>query len=574
MSKAVKALSVILILAALFGLVGGGLSVKDALDSKSYYEKKGEETDANFKKLDDGINQLEENDQKYHDGKAQYEEGKKQYEEGKEKLADAEKQLADGKKTLDENKDAYESGKVQLADAAKQLQKGRQDLAAGKQQLDAGEALFAKTLNDQKNAAAQEAAGVDYSQLPPEAQQQIDAGVNQKIEQAAQVNSAVKSLMQQGLTEDQAVNTVAQSQVTAEVEKNNDAIVAGVTAAVRQNVEQQVRAGAEAKKPEYREAAAQNQAGVSYDQLPPEAQAQIDAAVDKQIEEAIPGMVDQQMQSEQVQAIIAENVANQKESLIQQNMPAAVELVKTAVSTTESIQALQKGRSDYAAGAQKLAAGEQQYNAGAAKLKEYEDGLAKYEDGMKQYEEGKKTLEDAEKQLADAEEQLAEFEDGRAALIDGLNIVMEQEDEGITSVADRLDKGFSFMRDDTDIDYDAARKVVKAGRGFSSDSGDMISKEIWTRVYGTVAGMVGSLLGLLAGVLGLKNKFKGSGVTSILTALLGAGNLGALVAAGSKYSEQAGASAITIALAAAGILACAALLNGIASFGANKKANV
>ena len=76
MSKAVKALSVILILAALFGLVGSGLSAKDALDSKSYYEKKGEETDANFKKLDDGINQLEENDQKYHDGKAQYEDGK------------------------------------------------------------------------------------------------------------------------------------------------------------------------------------------------------------------------------------------------------------------------------------------------------------------------------------------------------------------------------------------------------------------------------------------------------------------------------------------------------------------
>ena len=574
MSKSVKALSIILILAALFGLCASGLSVKDALDSKSYYEKKGEETDANFAKLDDGIKQLEENDQKYHEGKATYDDGMKQYEEGKDKLAEAEKQLADGKQTLDENRDAYEKGKVQLADAAKQLQKGRQDLAAGKQQLDAGEAQFAQTMNDQKNAAAQAAAGVNYDQLPPEAQKQIDAGINQKIDQAAQVNSAVKSLQKQGLSKEQAVNAVAHSQVAAEVEKNNDAIVAGVTAAVRQGVEQKVRAAAEEMKPALLEKAAQENFSKSYNDLSDAEKAAIDKGVNDQIEAMVPGEVDKQMQTDEVKAIVNENVANQKEALIQQNMPAAVELVNTAVTTTESIQALQQGRADYAAGQQKLAAGEKQYRDGQAKIKEYEDGLATYEDGMKQFEEGQEALKDAEKQLADGEEQLKVFEDGRAALIDGLNIVMVQEDEGITSVADRLGKGFSFMRDDTDIDYDAARKVVEAGRGFSSDSGDLIGKEIWTRVYSTAAGLVASLLALLAGILGLKSKFKGSGVTSIITALLGGGALVGLLVAGSKYSERAGASAATIILVAAGVLAAAALLNGIASFGASKKTTV
>ena len=152
MSKSVKALSIILILAALFGLLGSSLAVKDALDSKSYYEKKGEETDADFAKLDDGINQLEENDQKYHEGKATYDDGMKQYEEGKQQLADAAEQIADGEKTLDENRDAYEKGKVAYADGVKQLQAGRAKLAAGEKSYRDGQAELAA--GEQKLAQA------------------------------------------------------------------------------------------------------------------------------------------------------------------------------------------------------------------------------------------------------------------------------------------------------------------------------------------------------------------------------------------------------------------------------------
>ena len=83
MKKSVKALSVILILAALFGLVGSGLSLKDALNSKDYFSKKGEETDASLSTLEGGLARLEENEQAYLDGREAYEDGQKQYEEGK-----------------------------------------------------------------------------------------------------------------------------------------------------------------------------------------------------------------------------------------------------------------------------------------------------------------------------------------------------------------------------------------------------------------------------------------------------------------------------------------------------------
>ena len=45
MKKSVKALSVILILAALFGLAGGGYALKDVMECKSYWEDAGRRTE-------------------------------------------------------------------------------------------------------------------------------------------------------------------------------------------------------------------------------------------------------------------------------------------------------------------------------------------------------------------------------------------------------------------------------------------------------------------------------------------------------------------------------------------------
>ena len=278
------------------------------------------------------------------------------------------------------------------------------------------------------------------------------------------------------------------------------------------------------------------------------------------------------MASPEVAAAIDQNVADQKAKLVEQNMPEAVALVNTAVETTESIQALQKGRSDYAAGRQQLASGEAQYADGQKKLADAEVQLT---DGKKQLDDAEVQLADAEKQLADGKAQLQQFEDGRDQLIDGLNTVIGTEpDNGLVSIADRLGEGFSFMKNDTDVDFDAAKQVVEAGRAYSSDSGDLISKEVWTRVAGAALALLGSLIALVSGFLGLGSKFKGSGIGSIISAVLGGAGLAALLIAGSHYSEQSGASAVTLVLIAAGVLAVAALVNGIAALGASKKANV
>ena len=650
MSKSVKALSIILILAALFGLVGSGLSAKDALDSKDYFSKKGEETDAAFDKLDDGLAQLAENEQAYLEGRDKYEDGLKQYEEGKKALADAAEQIKDGEKTLDENRDAYEKGKVQLAQAANQLQAGRAQLAAGKQELDAGEALFAKTMADQKNAAAQQAAGKNYDELDAQAKGAIDQGIDAKLQQARDVYNQVKKVEAQGLKKDDAINAVADAQVrqtveankdqivagvTAEVEKNNDKIVAAVTAEVEKNNEaivagvtqevdknndaivagvtayakQQVTEGVKAAMPDM---VAQEMTGHAYKDLDPDNQKMIDAYIASEEGQAkMNAAIEQKMASAEIQEsikqgvaakrqelidqgvadykksliddnvaaqkkkLIDENVAKTKDQLIKDNMPGAVDLIKTAYDTTESIDKLNAGRIAYAQGLKDLRNGEAQYYAGAAKLKEFEDGEAKLAAGKEEFAAGQEKLLEADKQLADGKAQLQQFEDGRDQIIDGLNTVIGTEpDNGLKSIADRLGKGFSFMKNDTDLDIDAGKKVVAAGRSYSADSGVLITKEVWTRVAGAAAAMLGSLLALLGGILGLKSKFKGSCVTSILSAILAAGGLVTLLVAGSHYSEQAGASAVKLVLAAAGVLAVAALANGVAALSASKKTTV
>ena len=78
----VKVLSVVLILASLFGLCAGGLTLKDMLNCKAYWEQKGEESDASITLLEDGLNQLKENESAYNDGLAALAQGEKDYEAG------------------------------------------------------------------------------------------------------------------------------------------------------------------------------------------------------------------------------------------------------------------------------------------------------------------------------------------------------------------------------------------------------------------------------------------------------------------------------------------------------------
>ena len=94
-TTSVKVLSVVLILASLFGLCAGGLTLKDMLNCKAYWEQKGEESDASITLLEDGLNQLKENESAYNDVLASLAQGENDYEAGQLELDAGAKSLSD-----------------------------------------------------------------------------------------------------------------------------------------------------------------------------------------------------------------------------------------------------------------------------------------------------------------------------------------------------------------------------------------------------------------------------------------------------------------------------------------------
>ena len=232
-----------------------------------------------------------------------------------------------------------------------------------------------------------------------------------------------------------------------------------------------------------------------------------------------------------------------------------------------------------AEGYKTLADGQAQYNAGKKQLDDgavaLAEGKQKLDDAEKQIADGEKKLADAEKQLADGEKQLGEFEDGRDQVIDGLNSAMATEpDPGLTSVAARLGEGFSFMKNSTDLDIDKGLEVASAARGYSSDSGDLITKEITQRAVGTGIMMLAAVSALIAGLLGLGKKPRRSAVPSLITTVLGAVGTILPLIAGIYYSKQAGAPAGQIAAVAGAVLAVLGAANAIAALGSKESANV
>jgi uncharacterized phage infection (PIP) family protein YhgE len=109
-----KGLSVLLIVAALFGFYGGASSLTDVLACKDYWEKEGEKSTADMNKLEDGLNQLGDNEQAYLDGLDQ--------------LADGEAQLAEGRATLAKGEADYAAAPGKLAAGRAAIAKGESDL--------------------------------------------------------------------------------------------------------------------------------------------------------------------------------------------------------------------------------------------------------------------------------------------------------------------------------------------------------------------------------------------------------------------------------------------------------------
>ena len=86
MKRTGKVLSLVLIVAALLGMVGGGSSLRDVNNVKIFWEDKGEKATESINMLEDGLNQLGENEEAYLEGREALEKGKEDFAEGQEEF--------------------------------------------------------------------------------------------------------------------------------------------------------------------------------------------------------------------------------------------------------------------------------------------------------------------------------------------------------------------------------------------------------------------------------------------------------------------------------------------------------
>lgn len=185
-----------------------------------------------------------------------------------------------------------------------------------------------------------------------------------------------------------------------------------------------------------------------------------------------------------------------------------------------------------------------------------EDGDAALADAEAQLTAAERQLTAAERQLADAEQQLTaaetqladgkaqlkQFEDGRDQIIDAASqVVANPADKGLTSIKDRLGEGFTFVKENGDLDIPGAKKVSEAWHAYSKDSGDAITKEVVTRVVGIGLILLAALIALIAGIRGLTGK--GGKLASCIAFLLGGAGVAALFIGGDYFTQNAAKAA-------------------------------
>jgi uncharacterized phage infection (PIP) family protein YhgE len=481
MRKAAKVLSVVLIAAAVFGLVGGGLAIKDALSSKTYWELVSGGGDS-IGQLEDGLNQLKENEQAYLDGRVALEEGKIAYAEGQVQLEEGAKALEEGQtayeegvktleektaeyeegvKKLEEGQKAYDEGAKKLADAGVKLEEGRKTLNEKEGEYQAGVAALEQAkallegLGTLENGFAsweqgynglrafQQAAAAQGTTLPdPSAEnaQIYDSAIAQTKETVAQGLAAcdqLDELKEQKAQLEAAIEQMkAAGQDTTELESQLAMVNAGIS---------QIEA---ALGGQTRESLTQQNAMLEQLTGVPQAVAGGQQQLAEGTKTAVVGMLGNPAMAEKLLA-----GANMTEDEMRATMDALPSMdYATFDGTMTKLTTLADQLVNSEGGLQdQIAAGQKQLDEGRAQLDagwaEYKKGLADYEAGKQQLAEaaqqleagkaqlaeGEKLLEDGKAQLEDAAKQLEEgkvaLEEGQAALDDAAVQIAEGEEQ-------------------------------------------------------------------------------------------------------------------------------------------------
>ena len=332
-------------------------------------------------------------------------------------------ELTDAMNKLMDGSSALYNGLCTLLDKSGELIAGINKLANGLGQL-AGN-------NDALNAGAKQV----YDSLLNVAETQLKAaGLTVETLTIDNYSATLDALIKQ-LSESN-VKALAEAQakeaVTKEVNANKDAVVEGVTKAVRSNVEQQVTAAVRrnvlgqvvAAVPALggMDADAYN-AAVAAGQIPEAVQAQVNAAVDAQmaadnVKALINRNVETQMASDTIKALIEENTEIQIKTLIEENM--ASETVRSQITA-----ALEKAK-----------AGRESIKSLKTQLDSYNTfytGMTRYTAGVMEAYQGALTMQQQAPALTDG---ITRLRDGAMTLSDGLK---EFNNKGVQKLVDAVD---------------------------------------------------------------------------------------------------------------------------------------
>lgn len=497
-------------------------------------------TDA-MDELTDAMNQLMDGSDKLYDGLETLLDKSGELVNGIHALADGAKQLKDGTVSLSDGAGQLQTGTAKLSDGAGQLKSGTAQLSGGAAQLADGAAQLSDGLNTltQNNDALNGGAKQVFDTLLQTANTQIAAaGLDAPaltIENYGEVLTAVIGSLDAGQVYQKALE-----QVTAGVEANRELITEKVTAAVREQVEAAVlaevqpqveaavTAQVEENRPLIRAAVIQQATGMGaedYDaavaagMIPAETQAAIDAAVEQtvaaKIAEALASdevqakiqaltqqNTDAQMQSEQVQGIIAQQTEAQIQKLIADTMAsdevqaklasasAGAQALMTLKTQLDSYNAFYMGLQQYTAGVAKAAAGAAELKSGTDSVKaganQLDSGADALRSGAAEVNGGAGSLQNGAQKL----------QSGAAALYDG---ILKLEDgvpaltDGVTALKDGAKKLSDGM---TEFDEKGIKKLSDAVQGdLANVIARMKAAVDVSREYATYSGKADSMNG-------------------------------------------------------------------------------
>lgn len=430
------------------------------------FEKSGELADGT-KQLADGAGTLYDGTGTLVNGTNDLKSGADELNVGAVKLKDGTVSLVAGIKDLKTGAEALDNGAGKLKEGTSALAGGANDLIKGADKLNSGASSLDSGASQVESGAGQVSAGASelnegLGELSSNSEQ-LNAGAKQVFDTL--LSTAETQIKASGLTVPKltiknykkelnklvdsldkdkvytlAYNTALKT-VTAEVEKNNDAITAGVTKAVQAKVLEGVLKAAG-----YNMTAEQYNAAVKAGQIPEAVQAKVTAAVSAQ------------MATDAVKAQISTNVEAQKKQLIEQNMKsekvtkqineavakakAGQTTIKNLIAQLDSYNEFYTGLTEYTAGVDSAYDGSKTLSAGATQLysgtKDLHSGATQLKSGTQQLTSGGSTLISGVNQL---DKGASDLKDGTASLVAGVGTLYDG--------ATQLDSGAGQLKDGT-----------------------------------------------------------------------------------------------------------------------------